>query len=355
MTPEQITERLVEYKTTQNKPEEIENALEFLEGLFDQEEFSIQRFESQKTSSLLISFNQDLSPVILLHGHLDVVGAEEKLFRPRKKNSRIYGRGTADMKAGVACCIKVMHELEAREDRPDVALLLTTDEELGGFNGTGHVVEQGLAPDFVVSAEPDDSGSFPSIVVEQKGVLQLKILASGRSAHGSKPGKGENAAEKLMQKYFRIKELFSEGEFATTVNLGKFRSGQEVNKVPEEAEMHLDIRYTDEYSKEEVLEDIQRIEDLEVEVTAEAPMMQVDEENSYVRKLSESIDQIGEVPELRRENFASDMRFFTSKGIPAVCFGPEGYNLHGEDEYVEVEGLSVYCEILKNFLESINN
>ena len=355
MTPADLTERLVEFRTTQDKPEEIEKSLEFVEGLFDQKKFYTQSFEHQNTSSLLISFTEDLNPEVLLHGHLDVVDAREELFRPGKKEGRIYGRGTADMKAGVACCIKAMQELGNREERPDVALLLTTDEEVGGFNGTGYVAEQGLEPGFVVSAEPDDSGSFPSIVVEQKGVLQLKISASGKSAHGSKPGKGENAAEKLMQKYFRIKELFSEGEFTTTVNLGKFRSGQEVNKVPEEAEMHIDIRYSGEYPKEEVLKDIRRIEGIEVEVTAEAPMMQVAEENSYVRKLSDSIGQIAEAPELRRENFASDMRFFTSKGIPAVCFGPEGYNLHGEDEYVEIEGLSVYCEILKNFLESINS
>ncbi len=351
MKPEQITRELVKIQSTQHQPEKLQEAIEYAEQLFQAEEYILKQFEKEGKKSLLITFEDTLQPEILLHGHLDVVTAEEKQFEPRKEEGKLYGRGTADMKAGVACCIKTMQEL--KEEKPDIGLLLTTDEEIGGFNGTGYLMEKGLEPSFVISAEPDDSGNFPSILTEQKGVLQLRITVEGEPAHGSKPEKGENAAEKIMDKYREIKDLFGEGEFPTTVNLGKIRAGEEVNKVPEKAEMQLDIRHSTQYPAGEVLEDIRSIEGLGVEVTARAPMMKNPEKEEHMDQLTDSIEKItGKKPEKRKENFASDMRFFTSEGIPAVCYGPEGYDLHGENEYVELENLQLYIETLKQFIQS---
>lgn len=351
MKPEEITRELVKIQSTQHQPDQLEETVEYAKNFFQSEEYILQEFEKEGKESLLITFKETLQPEVLLHGHLDVVTAEEEKFKPYKEEGKLYGRGTADMKSGVACCIKVMQQM--KKEKPDIGLLLTTDEEIGGFNGTGHLIDEGLEPGFVISAEPDDSGNFPSIVTEQKGVLQLRITVEGEPSHGSKPEKGENAAEKLMEKYREIKDLFEDGDFPTTVNLGKIRAGEEVNKVPETAEMQLDIRYSDQYPAEEVLEDIRAIKDLEVEVTARAPMMQNPEKEEHIEQLSESIEEvIGKSPEKRKENFASDMRFFTSQGIPAVCYGPEGYDLHGENEYVELESLQPYIETLKEFVRS---
>lgn len=351
MKPEKITRELVKIQSTQHQPEQLEETIEYVEQFFQSEEYILQMFEKEGKKSLLVTFKQTMKPEILLHGHLDVVTAEENQFEPKKEQGKLYGRGTADMKSGVACLIKTMQDL--KEEKPDIGLLLTTDEEIGGFNGTGHLIDEGLKPGFVISAEPDDSGNFPSLVTEQKGVLQLRITAEGEPAHGSKPGKGENAAEKLMEKYREIDRLFEDGSFPTTVNLGKIRAGEEVNKVPEKAEMQLDIRYSEQYPAEEVLKDIKSIEGLDLEITARAPMMKNPEGEEHIERLRQSIKEIsGEKPQKRKENFASDMRFFTSQDIPAVCYGPEGYDLHGENEYVELETLSTYIKSLKEFIRS---
>lgn len=351
MKLKQITEELIKYRTVTGNQKEIDKGLKFIKQFFDTQ-FKIREFESEGVKSLLISHQKTDSIEVLLHGHMDVVEAEDQLFTPRIEEGRIYGRGAADMKSGLACLMKTLKE----EKREGLALLVTSDEEKGGFNGTGHVVEQAaLEPEIVISAEPDDSGNFPSIVNIQKGVLQIKASVSGKSAHASKPDKGENAAEKLIEIYIEeIRPLFDHSqEFPTTVNLGKIEAGDVVNRVPNKAEMQLDIRYSDQYPKVEVLRDLRNIRGLEIEVIAEAPMMETSEENKMVQELATSVEiTSGNKPEFRSEAFASDMRFFTEKGISAVCFGPEGFNLHSRDEYVEIEGMEIYCEILKNFLES---
>jgi len=343
-----LTKSLVQFQTVRGREKQFKDCLAFIEDYF--ENLEIERFEREGKTSLLISKEKTLEPDILLHGHIDVVEAEKQLFEPEIEEGKLYGRGTADMKAGVACLMKIIDRIG---DKADVSLLLTSDEEVGGFDGTGYMIEKGLRPNFVISAEPDDSGNFPSIVTKQKGVLQLRVRAEGKSAHGSKPQKGENAAEKLMEKYREIRRLFDHSQsFGSTINLGKVSSGKSVNQVPEKAEMELDIRYTDQFEKEELLRDLENIEAIDFEITAEAPMMKTDQKDVYVQRLADCSEKaIGETS-IRSENFASDMRFFAERGIPAICFGPDGFNLHGNKEYVELENLENYVEVLERFITS---
>ena len=351
MKPQKITEELIRYRTGTGNKEEISQALKYLKEQFGTG-FTIEEFEKEGVESLLIASKKTEDIEVLLHGHIDVVDAKEELFEPKEMDGKLYGRGSADMKAGISCITEVLKELENQ----GLGLLITSDEEKGGFKGTGYVIEEEeLRPELVISAEPDDSGDFPSIVNKQKGVLQMKVSVEGESAHASKPEKGENAVEELIKLYReKIRPLFDLNQgFATTVNLGKINGGDAVNRVPNYAEMELDIRYCEQYPRDHVLQDIRDIEGLNVQVTAEAPMMKTGPDNKMVESLKKSVEKAsGKEPEIRNEAFASDMRFFTEKGISAVCFGPEGYNLHGRDEFVVLESLELYCEILKNFLES---
>ena len=349
MNPINITEDLIRFQTVAGRTKEFEKCLNYIEEQFDSA-LRLEKFEKEGEKSLLISRGE--KPRILLHGHMDVVEAEEEMFEPETKDERIYGRGAADMKSGVACMMKVINEMEGNE----VALLLTSDEERGGFKGTGHVIEEeNLEPELVISGEPDDSGKFPSIVTHQKGVLQVKLQVEGDSAHASKPEKGENAAEKLLEKYKKIRKLFDHRkEFSTTVNLGDISVEGPINKVPNSASLKLDIRYSNQYNKQEILTDLENIGDTELEVLAQAPMMSNNEEEKSILELKRAAEEItARKVRYRKESFASDMRFFTEREVPAVCFGPEGYDLHGEDEYVEIESMREYCDILKNFLERI--
>ena len=346
MKPEELTQELVKLRTVEGNTEEVEKGLQIVEREIP-DSFEVQRFEKEGEKSLLATRGE---PEILLHGHIDVVEASNSLFNSETRGGKIYGRGTADMKSGIACMIKTLQEA----DISNIGLLITSDEERGGFNGTGHILEEtGIEPELAISAEPDDSGYFPSIVTKQKGVLQLELKASGKNAHASKPEKGVNAAEKLLNQYSRFRENFDhDAEFPTTISLGNMSAEGPTNQIPDEAVMQVDIRYSKQYPAEEILKDLEEIQGLEHEVVAKAPMLETSEENSLVKALKKESEKVTGETQFRKENFASDMRFFTEKGVSAVCFGPEGYNLHAGDEYVEVESLEICCEILKNFLQS---
>lgn len=348
----ELTEKLVGFKSTNDNLEEINNCLNFIEEYFSGPEFEIFRHEKNDIPSMVVTFGEK-NPELMLHGHIDVIEAPDEMFQTERKDGKLYGRGTGDMKAGVAALMQIMKDL--KDEQPSIGLMIVSDEERGGFNGAGYLFSEKYSPEFAISAEPNNIDGYLDIITDQKGILQLKISTEGFSAHGSRPWNGENAMEKFMEKWPEIKDLFEDhgdgNNWVTTVNLGKVRAGESTNKVPEKAEAWLDIRTAREYPNDEVLEDIRDIEGLEVEESLNESMFSTDSENEKVQALKNSAEKFEDECKVSRKEPGSDMRFLTENGIPAVVFGPEGYNAHAPDEYAVIDSLGDYYEIMMDFIE----
>lgn len=344
-----LTRDLMEFRTTHDN-DRFEEALDYIRRYFSTTDVRFREYENEGYKSLLIHRGSPEKPGLLLHGHIDVVEAEEDMFKPRVEDGKLYGRGSADMKAGVAALMDVMKET----DNTNLSLLIVTDEEIGGFNCMGHVIED-LEPDFAISAEPNNTSGYLDIVTKQKGVLQVEVEKEGSAGHASRPWKGDNAAEELIGKYPEIKALFedySEDHWVTTCNLGTMDSGKSMNRIPDKASLGLDIRFSDQYRSDQVLKDLRDIQGIEVEVKADEPMLDTDDGDDNVERLNSIAGEFGESGIVRKEP-ASDMRFLSEKGVPAVVFGPEGYNSHAGDEYAVISSFEDYCEILERFIEEI--
>lgn len=351
-----LTKNLVNFRTVEGNGGEVERCLDYIKEFFDADDFVLQEFENNGETALIVSFKETLTPEVLVHGHIDVVPADDEMFEPELRDGCLHGRGTADMKAGVACLMVLMQRLRSR--RPNVALMLTTDEETGGFNGAKHMVEErGLEPCFAISAEPSTGDRYMDIVTEQKGVARATIRSHGRSAHASRPWKGENAADELIHVYMEdVKPMFADADsetWSTTVNLGRMESGDAVNKVPEVATMHLDIRWTQQLPSSEVKIKLEDLEGVELELWFNEPMLKTDAENRYVQTLEESCRGSGFNAGMTRKNAASDMRHFSAAGIPAVVFGPEGYGPHEPTERAVVGSMEDYISALEKFIERL--
>ena len=348
---ENITEDLVKFKTVEGNEDEFEKAFDYIRDYFSGTGLEIQQYEFDGTPSLVISTDED--PDIMFHGHVDVVPGDEKMFEPESRDGKIYGRGTADMKAGVAASMKLLKE-KAGEDN-SLGLIIVTDEETGGFKGAKKLAEE-FSPEFFLSAEPNNTENYMEIITEQKGVMKVDISAEGKNAHAARPWSGENAAEKLWEKYSQIRKNFStrKEDWGTTINMGTFRAEGATNVVPDEAEAGLDIRWTEKYPPEQIKEDFKAVEGLRFEVKAEEPMLNTDNENRFVKLLKEASDEVldDEVPVGRKEP-ASDARHFSGKGVVSVVFGPEGYEVHEDGEYAVVSSFGDYYRALENFIEKV--
>lgn len=316
-------------------------------------------FEDAGFRSLLVTHGE-MPARVLLCGHLDVVPGEDEQFVPRRlSGDRLGGRGAADMKGPIAALLEVF----AAEPLPGVGLLLTTDEELGGEHGTHHVLErlaaEGALPE--VALLPD-GGANMRLVAEQKGVLRLHLVASGRAAHGARPWLGTNAVEQLFAGYRAVLRAFppprSEDDWRPSIALTQVSTGDNAqNTIPGRAEATLDIRFPAAAGRPEALvaqisARLHRYGIVPVNVSI-APAFALDLASPWVERLQAGVTRVrGEALSLTREAGASDARFFAAHGIPALIFQPECAGWHGPDEWVNLESLAIYREIVARFVRN---
>lgn len=288
---------------------------------------------------------------LILNGHLDVVSANEKDFTPYEEDGKLYGRGSADMKAGVAAMMCCMKDLKDSDLPCVVQLQLVTDEETGGMNCAKYLAEQGYHGDFVICGEPTQLG----VGVQAKGILQIDIDVFGKSAHGSRPWQGENAIIKAHEIFKQILDLPFSKESSElyenpSINLSKMTGGEVYNKVPDSCRMSLDIRFLPTQTPDEILSQVKSVAGEKISVHMIGDPVKTKVEDACVKSLIKSIQKVTSVKDIAvfGQHGSADSRFFSKYDIPAVEFGPTGANWHGDDEYVEIDSVESYLEILKN-------
>jgi succinyl-diaminopimelate desuccinylase len=346
-----ITCRLVSFRTTEDRPEEIDKAYSYVKNYLKGRDLKVAEYESNGKKSMVMHGGREKNKKkfrIILLCHMDVVPAKDSLFVPRVERGRIYGRGAYDMKAG--CAVGLMLLKNVRKD--DFAVIYTSDEEIGGKNGTQFLVEKGYRADFVIALESTDC----KVVAERKGVLRIKVSARGKSVHSSVPWEGINALDKLISVYQDVRKGFpvitgksSEDEkFQKTLNLAFMKGGDVFNKVPDDGLMYLDVRYSRKDDPDAILKavkDAAKKHRCEVSDSWHTPTLYTDRNNINLRKLV----RIGKLGVTRRHG-ASDCRYFSKIGIAAVDMGARGKHHHGDGEYLEISSLGRVYDILERFL-----
>jgi succinyl-diaminopimelate desuccinylase len=348
------TADLVEYRTTEDRPEAMAAGLSYVADFFADEAVEIDRFRHDGVPSLVVSLDGSRSPDVLFHGHLDVVPAADSMFTPRDVDEgELSGRGTADMKGGLAAMMHVVRDLSRRASPPSLALMVVTDEERGGHHGARYLLtEEGYDPAFCITGEPNNLDGYMDVVYRQKGVIRIDLTATGESAHAATPEQGENAIATLMAAHAEIQAVFAaeDGDWPTTVNYGHVEGGTAVNQVPDSARLRLDVRYPDADARDRVLTALRTIDGLRVESVGHGAPVDTDPDDPHVRGLQRHAERvIGRSVDLVRKPHTSDLRHFATQGVPGVAFGPEAYGSHESYEYLVVDSLPDYCRTLAAF------
>jgi succinyl-diaminopimelate desuccinylase len=293
---------------------------------------------------------------LLLMSHIDVVNATDPLFEPFEKDGRLYGRGAIDDKyAAALSMILLKNRIESNRRRGlddstlPLGVLITGDEEVGGYHGARNALG-GITCDFCIAL---DGGRVDKIVVKEKGILRLKIVATGKTAHGARPWQGENAIERLMEDC-RVVKGFFEGltepeHWHRTMNLSLIHAGDSVNQVPDKAEATFDIRYTE---NDDVDDLIQRIG-----ATVSGKVIIEEREPLFISPGSPYLERLLTLSTKTRTGIAhgaSDARFLTQFNIPGIVWGADGNSSqHSTDEHVQTQSIWRLYDILDRFLTDI--
>jgi succinyl-diaminopimelate desuccinylase len=292
-------------------------------------------------------------------GHLDTVplGAApwgHDPFAGEIAGDKLYGRGASDMKSGVAAIVCAALELSrARLRRAGITVVLVAGEETG-CEGAAHLARTpgalGRAGALVV-AEP--TGNQP--VVGHKGALWLRARFRGVTAHGSMPERGVNAVVKAARAVLKLAELRFDVVpdpllGAPTVNVGTFAGGLNVNSVPDEAVVGIDLRTIPAQRHAEVRGQLAALlgPDAELLPIVDLEGVRTNEDDPFVQTVVEAVaSATGEKARPGSATYFTDASVLTPAygGIPTVVLGPGEMALcHQTDEWCSVSRIEQAVE-----------
>ena len=351
-----LSKKLISIPSTKEHPEEIKKVLTLAEKA-EGTRLTVDRFKKNGVPSLLIHTQKPGTKKfkIILDAHLDVVPGKEYQYKPYEKNGRLYGRGAYDMKAPGAVEILVFKELVKTLKYP-LALQLVTDEEIGGFNGAKHQIDEGVRADFTIAGESTELG----IKNAAKGIIWANIKAQGKAAHGAYLWQGKSAIWMIQRALNALETQFPEPKkevWKTTINVSKINSTNATyNKVAEDCTAGIDVRFIPEDTKT-IVGKIRKLlpKDVELEVMVNEPAQFTPESNRYIELLKNASKEItGKMAEIIVKHGGSDIRHFNRVGCEGVEYGPHGHGIHTDDEWIDIKSLETYYRILKAFLLSVD-
>lgn len=293
-------------------------------------------------------------PKIVLLTHIDVVPGENSLFSPTIKQNKLFGRGAFDMKFAIAAGLNLFKRNP--ETKKIFSLVVTSDEEIGGKNGTKYLVDtlKYNGDCFVV---PDGGNDF-NLEKEAKGVLHLKIISQGKSSHGSQPWEGKNAFDNFLSKYQQLRKYFplaTKETWKSTLNLGKISGGKATNSVCDYLEAYLDFRYPQKEKRSHILNLVKKIfkgKEFKIEILAQGDPFLSNANNSYVKnwiKISKKI--LKRKIAFTKSYGASDVRFLTKLKVPVIITRPKGGGHHSPNEWLDLKSLEKFYLILEKFVK----
>lgn len=324
----------------------------------------------RRRSSVVARISGSEPGSVVLCGHLDTVKVDEEKwsvppFEGRIEDEKIYGRGTADMKGGVAVILEIAKLItqEGVSLNKSLVLVLTADEEWA-YRGAASVAQSGLIDDaeFLLITEPTAGQAY----IGQKGELWVEATFSGKAAHGAVPELGVNTILPAAAFCLELAAGFKvqEGRGRTSLNIGQFNGGWQVNVVPDTARVKLDFRLISKEEKARVLNLVQKLGNKAATragarfsskvLNYKAPIVS-DIRNPYVRRFLRAVAAVtGSVPKEEIAPYSTDAVAIIPKlGIPVVIYGPGSIaQAHQNDEYLELTSLSEALDVLAWFLQS---
>ena len=307
-------------------------------------------------------------PVLLLNGHLDTVGVEgmPDPFSGTVREGRLYGRGAADMKGGVACILAAAARLGSEDSPGELIVALTADEEHASL-GMEALVASGIRADAAVVCEPTGLTVMPA----HKGFLWIDTHVNGRAAHGSRPELGVDAIAHAGHLLVAFEAETSRLARDTghpllgpaSIHAGTISGGSAPSVYPDRCEVVFERRTLPGETADQVMREAEavlararrgcpeldaRLEPGLFRAATEVPLA-----SPLVQGLLAACERAGVPGTVAGMSAWVDASFLNQSGIPAVCFGPGSIaQAHTNGEWISISEIETGVQILTDFSRS---
>ena len=303
------------------------------------------------------------TPALMLNGHLDVVGVDGMTHEPfaaEVRGNRIYGRGSADMKGGLAAICAAALEGVGSGAKRQILVTAVVDEEYESL-GMRALLASGVSADAAIITEPTRLAICPA----HRGFAWFDVSLRGRAAHGSRYDIGVDAithAGLLLAELEQLERTRDSGARHPLLGRGslhasKIHGGVGMSTYPEACDLAIERRTLPGESTEKAMAEIvdacARVKarhanfDAKVTLTTAQLPSEVPPDAPIVRRLRRALEREN-VP-VRIEGFSAwtDAALLNEAGIPAICFGPGDISMaHAAEEFVPVEEIGLATRVL---------
>jgi succinyl-diaminopimelate desuccinylase len=324
-------------------------------------------YEHSRTSVIARAGGTRKDKPLCLTGHLDVVPLGARAwtrdpFKGETDGDKLYGRGSSDMKAGVAAMLLAAKAVSKKlQGTPGIVLVLTAGEEAGCI-GSKHLARTQLLGKAGAMVVGEPTSNYP--FVGHKGSLKFHARFRGVAAHGSMPQLGVNAIYKAARAIPKLEAFDFQAQAhrvmgGPTLNVGTIEGGSSVNAVPDAAAIGVDIRTVPGMDHQLLLKRLRILlgEESDIEVFSDLSPVWTEPEQEWVQRVFEICKSyLGEPPEARTAPYMTDAANLLKvyAGAPTVVLGPgEAALAHQTDEYCSMErirqSVAIYEALIRDW------
>jgi acetylornithine deacetylase len=292
---------------------------------------------------------------LMFCGHTDTVGVAgmTRPFDAAERNGRLYGRGSQDMKSGVAAMIAAMRQIAESGGLEAGRLIVAcvVDEEHASIGAEALVTR--WRADGAVVTEPTDL----AVATAHKGFEWVEVETAGRAAHGSRPGEGRDAIMhmgRILNELEALDRRLQAGPAhplvgAASLHASLIEGGRELSSYPDRCSLQIERRTIpgepDGTAGHEVTRILDALKARDPEFAAASRTMfgrapyAIDSSHDLPRSLVAAAQGAGQASAIIGMSFWTDAAILGGAGIPSVLFGPTGAGLHGLEEWVDIQSV----------------
>ena len=373
----QLSRELLQFNTI-NPPGMERDCARHLGGLLEAAGFEVKyhEFADSRTSVVATIGGRQEKPPICFTGHIDIVPLgmaawSKDPFAGETDGDRLYGRGSTDMKSGIAAFVVAAIKLAPfLKNAPGITLVLTASEEVG-CEGAKYLAEQKLLAraGAIVVAEP--TANYPYL--GHKGLMWVEIETKGKTAHGSMPEQGDNAILKMNKVIGKLEHFDWQRQCGVdchpvmgkpTMNIATIHGGLNTNSVPDLAKLTVDVRTVPGIDHVHLCHSIQTlIGDLgSVRKIVDTPPLYSEPDEWIESVYDVATPFIDSKPSPKTIMFSTDgadlkRGYIDSAGgaVPTVILGPGQPEMaHQTDEWCSVKRIDESVEIFEKIMRDWN-